>query len=206
MAELPEIRKARNGDGGPIAALHCRRILTGLLTALGEPFTASFYEAVIGSPGGFAYVATHNAQLIGFASGLVDGQRFYQEDLHPSLRAIGAAAMASLIQGQWGDTIDPTHEAQVMQLSPAEVVSLAVEGGAQEDRTSVTLMRCVLDEFAARGVTMVRVTAETSNDGAIRLYEKAGFHRIGEVSMRPAEKAIVYQIFLDAFTRTPSSL
>src|SRR3970040_1391501 len=96
IVALPEIRKARREDIGAIAELHCRRILTGLLTAMGQPFAEAFYETVIDSPIGFVYVATDEDRMVGFASGLVDGQQFYQDSLDRTLRKVADAAFSSL--------------------------------------------------------------------------------------------------------------
>lgn len=202
MTELPEIRKARNGDGGAIAALHCRRILSGLLTALGESFTAAFYVAMIDSPIGFAYVATEGNRVIGFASGLVDGKQFYQEALNRALGAVSDGALASLIRDQWRGLPKHASDGEAFELPPAEVVSIAVEPGALAEIMEVALVQRVLDEFVARGVGTVRVTAEASNNEASRLYERAGFRRYTDVLIQPDETAVVYVLSLSALGKS----
>lgn len=204
MLALPEIRKARREDSGAIAELHCRRILTGLLTALGQHFAEIFYKTVIDSPIGFAYVATDEDRMVGFASGLVNGQQFYQDSLDQTLREIADAAFSGLIRGQGQAMIDPQTDSEELELPKAEVVSMALEPGTRAEEVGLSLVRYVLDEFAARGVGTVRVIAEASADGTSRFYEQAGFRRIAEVRIHPAETAIVYQIFLDAPSRASS--
>jgi len=198
IVALPEIRKARREDSGAIAELHCRRILTGLLTAMGQPFAEAFYETVIDSPIGFVYVATDEDKMLGFASGLVDGQQFYQDSLDHTLRKVADASFSSLIRRQQQPMIDSETDGDSLEIPRAEVVSMALEPGSPGGRVGLSLVRYLLAEFAARGVKTVRVTAEASDDGASRLYEQAGFHRIAKVRIHPAETTIVYKIILDA--------
>jgi ribosomal protein S18 acetylase RimI-like enzyme len=59
------------------------------------------------------------------------------------------------------------------------IYSLAVEGRRRGQRIGDKLLSAILDTLAARGARRIYLEVERSNAGAIRLYERHGFRRIG---------------------------
>jgi ribosomal protein S18 acetylase RimI-like enzyme len=192
----PTIRRAVPSDAAAVAAIHCRRIPWGLLTQMGEVVVAAFYAALIDSPWGFAFVAEQGSGLVGFASGVVDWRRFYRQFLcrHPGLAA--AAVLQSLRAGRWWRLLETSRYAVAADLPRAELVSVALEPETRGAGVAAALVRRVLEEFAARGVPAVRVTAGASNTPATRLYERAGFRLHRQLEMHPGVQAAVYVLSL----------
>src|SRR3990170_1715517 len=71
MSGLDRIRRAEPADSLAIAGLHGREIPWGLLSQLGVAFVATFYQALLASPQGFAFVAERDGRIVGFASGVL---------------------------------------------------------------------------------------------------------------------------------------
>ncbi len=190
------IRRAAPADAAAVATLHCRCIPWGLLTQMGQTFVGAFYAALIDSPSGFAFVAERNGRVVGFASGVVHWRRFYRQFLrrHPRLAAM--AAVRSLRAGRWRRLLETSRYAVAAGLPQAEVVSVALEPESRGAGVAGALVRGVLDEFAARGVSTVRVTAGAANAPAVRLYERAGFRLHGQLEIHPGVHAAVYVVTL----------
>jgi ribosomal protein S18 acetylase RimI-like enzyme len=197
-ARAVRIRRGEHGDSETIASLHIRQIHWGLLAQMGDEFVEAFYRALIRSRLGFCFVAERGGRPVGFASGVVDWRRFYREFL---LQHVGLAVrvlVAGLRQGRWRRMLQTTRYATSGALPAAELVSVAVEPAAQGAGVASALVRCVLEEFAARGVGAVRVTAGGTNQAARRLYERAGFGLQSEMEIHPGEPAAVYVVSLEA--------
>jgi ribosomal protein S18 acetylase RimI-like enzyme len=197
------IRKAQPEDSRAIAALHARQIPWGLLSRLGEEFVGNFYEALFRSPFGFGFLAEENGRLLGFATGVVDWRPFYKTFLRSRLGLAVRALISGLGEGRWRRLLETSRYAASDGLPPAELVSIALEPDARGSGVGKDLVHCVLEEFSARRVNAVRVTAGSTNAPANRLYERAGFRLYGNVEIHPGETAAVYVISLGSEQRYP---
>jgi len=192
------IRRAKPGDSAGLAALHCREIPWGLLAQLGVEFVTLFYQTLVVSPLGFAFVAEGEGGLVGFAGGVVRWRPFYVEFLRRHVIAAARAVVASLRRARWRRLLETTRYAASAALPPAELVAIAVAPEARGGGVAGDLVRHVLEEFARRGVGAVRVTAGPDNVRAGRLYEKLGFRLHAQVEIHPGQRAPVYVIALPA--------
>lgn len=190
------IRQASPSDAPAIAALHREQIPWGLLSRLGDEFVAAFYGALVASPLGFAFVAERDGRVVGFASGVVHWRRFYREFLRAHLRLAVRAVAAGLRGARWRRLLETTRYAASSALPPAELVAIAVRPEARGGGVAAGLVTAVLQEFAARGTTAVRVTAGSENLPARRLYERAGFALHSEAEIHPGEVAAIYMTTL----------
>lgn len=186
------IRRAAPEDSLAIAGLHVRQIPWGLLSQLGVAFVATFYRALLGSPGGFAFVAEREGRIVGFASGVLDWRVFYREFLRRHLFLALRVFSAGVRRGRWRRLLETSRYAASGALPPAELVAIALEPEARGGGISAELVRRVLEEFAARHVPAVRVTAGEENTPANQLYERMGFRLHAYMEIHPGEKAAVY--------------
>jgi ribosomal protein S18 acetylase RimI-like enzyme len=191
------IRKAQLPDSAAIADVHGRQIEWGLLSAMGREFVVAFYRTLIGSRWGFAFVAEQDGRVIGFASGVVSWRRFYMEFLRRNLRLAVRVLLAGLRGRRWRRLLETTRYASSGALPSAELVSIALEPEARGADVGGALARRVLEEFAARAVRAVRVTAGAGNAPANRLYERVGFTLHSRAEIHPGETAAVYVITLN---------
>jgi len=202
---LAHIRLAGLRDVQGIAGIHCRRIPWGLLTQMGQEFVTAFYAALIQSPSGFAFVAEQEGRLAGFASGVVDWRRFFREFLRRHPRLAASSALRSLRSGRWRRLLETSRYAVAAALPQAELVSVAVEPDSRGAGVGAELVQQVLTEFAARGISAVRVTAGEGNAPANRLYERAGFRLHSRQEIHPGVRAAVYVLQLTDQPRVSSS-
>lgn len=191
------IRRAETADSPAIARAHCRQIPWGLLSQCGEEFVTAFYDALIRSPLGFGLVAEQEGRLVGFTMGVVNWRRFYREFLRRHLRMAVAVFLSSLRRGRWRRLLDTSRYATSGDLPPAELISIALEAEARGLGVGAELVRRLLDEFAARKVEAVRVTAGGSNLKAQQLYERTGFRLRSNMEIHQGETAAVYVITLE---------
>jgi len=159
VSGLDRIRRAEPADSLAIAGLHLRQIPWGLLAQLGVAFVATFYQALLASPQGFAFVAERDGRIVGFASGVLDWRGFYREFLRRHLTLAVRGFLAGFRRGRWRRLLETSRYAASGTLPPAELISIALEPEARGSGISGELVRHVLTEFAARHVLAVRVTA-----------------------------------------------
>jgi len=179
-----------------IARLHRQEISWGLLSKLGEGFVEAFYATLIGSPYGFAFVTELEGQVVGFASGVVDWRPFYRFFMRRRWLLAPRVLASSLLRRRWMRLIETSRYTTMSSLPPAELVSIALAHEARGGGVGMELVHRVLNEFSARGITAVRVTAGRANERARRLYERAGFRLDSEMEIHPGEREPVYVITL----------
>lgn len=194
MSGSVHIRRAESFDSAAVAALHLRQIPWGLLTQLGEDFVTAFYRALLTSPLGFVFLVVREGQPVGFASGVENWRRFYLEFLRRHLRLAVRVVAANFRRARWQRLLETTRYAASGTLPRAELVSIALDPEARGAGLAGRLVQCVLDEFAARRVGNVRVTAGGTNLPARQLYERMGFALHSEAEIHPGEVAAVYVI------------
>lgn len=86
----------------------------------------------------------------------------------------------------------------------AELGDLAVDEGARRRGVGAALVKAVLEAAADRGASAVLLEVRESNRAARRLYERAGFERVGTRTryyVRPVEDALVMRRSLPASGR-----
>lgn len=86
----------------------------------------------------------------------------------------------------------------------AELGDLAVDEGARRRGVGAALVKAALEAAADRGASAVFLEVRESNRAARRLYERAGFERVGtrkRYYVRPVEDALVMRRSLPASGR-----
>jgi ribosomal protein S18 acetylase RimI-like enzyme len=103
---------------------------------------------------------------------------------------------------RWRRLFETSRYAATATLPEAEFLSMAVLPRARGSGMSDALVRHLLDEFAGRGVTQVRVTTAFSNQASARVFERTGFRWLEDVEIHPGEVARIYVITLGEAGRT----
>ncbi|MGQ0549341.1 MAG: GNAT family N-acetyltransferase [Armatimonadota bacterium] len=168
----------------------------GLLSGMGPRFVDAFYQTLLGSPWGFAFVAERDGQCVGFGTGVVQWRRFYQAFvLRNEWLAIKAVAR-KIVGGGLRRLMETSKYTAAGSLPEAELVSIAVRPEARGTGAADALVRAILNEFLHRGVEWVRVTTASDNHAASRVYERSGFTLLHRAEIHPGEYAAVYVIGL----------
>ncbi len=196
------VRKASPADSAAIAAMHLEAIPTGQLSSMGPGFVTAFYHTLLDSGDGFAFVAEQDGHPVGYATGIVHWRRFYRTFVRRNWRLAAGTLLRRLFSVErLRKLTETTRYAAAASLPEAELLSIALRPQARGAGTGDALVRAVLEEFARREVTQVRVTTASDNVPAVRLYERAGFRLLGEQQIHPGESAHVYLISIGARTR-----
>ena len=184
MTGRMNIRPATIADAPAMAALHVTEIDEGFLPTLGARFLDHLYRRVVRSPSSFAFVATDDDAVAGFAAGTENLRELYRSFLlHDGVAAVVAAGPR--IARSWRRVMEtlryPTHEGA--DLPPAELIAIAVGHAARGRGLGRELVDAVTTEFARRGVTAARVVAGADNEAALGLYRACGFRTAATVQV-----------------------
>lgn len=190
------IRKASPADSVALTAIHMAEIPWGLLSGMGPRFVDAFYQTLLDSSYGFAFLAERDGQVVGFSTGVVQWRRFYQAFvLRNEWLAIKTVAR-KIVGGGLRRLVETSKYTAAGSLPDAELVSIAVSPEARGTGVADALVRAVLDEFSRRGIEWVRVTTAGDNHAAARVYERSGFTLLHRAEIHPGEFAAVYVIGL----------
>lgn len=189
---MATIRRARRQDRHALSKLHRDEIPWGLLSRLGPEFVDTFYEALLGSEVGFAFVAEQDGRPVGFASGVTNWRRLYRDFLFRHGRMALWGFWSSLRKARWRTLLETSRYATRQDLPTAELVAIAVIPEMRGTGVAAALVIQVLREFEARGVRAVRVTTSAENDRAGHLYERTGFRLLTRREVHPGQVARIY--------------
>lgn len=196
------VRRASVSDSAAIAALHVAEIPWGLLSGMGPRFVAAFYRTLLDGPWGFGFLAEQGGRPVGYCCGVVHWRRFYAVFVRRNWLLAAQSVFGRIARGGVRRLFETTKYAAAASLPDAELLSIALHPDARGTGTADALVRAVLDEFARRGVSRVRVTTAADNTAAARVYERSGFRLVQRAEIHPGESASIYVIALG--TRAPA--
>jgi ribosomal protein S18 acetylase RimI-like enzyme len=179
----PPLRAGLPGDAATVAALHAERIGDGFLVTLGPRFLTRLYRRIALSPQAVLLVA-HDPPgesrdgLVGFVAAATSTRRLYGEFLRRDALPAGLAAAPAVLRHprsvwetfRYGRTTDD-------DLPVAEILSVAVASGAAGRGVGGALVAAAQEELVRLGAHEARVVTAVGNDGALAMYERAGFRR-----------------------------
>jgi ribosomal protein S18 acetylase RimI-like enzyme len=196
------IRKAIPADSATLTALHLAEIPRGLLSGMGPGFVAAFYRTLVTSDVGFAFLAETGGHPVGYATAVVHWRRFFQVFVRRNWGLAASVVLRRVFDiRRWRRLVETTRYATAARLPDAELVSIALRPEARGTGAADALVRHVLQEFARRGIREVRVTTAASNAAAARVYERTGFHLLGDEEIHQGETARVYVISVNGEVR-----
>jgi ribosomal protein S18 acetylase RimI-like enzyme len=180
------LRFANVADANAVAALHAERISEGFLVSLGPSFLRRLYRRIVRSSQAFVLVADApngtrgSRQVRGFIAVADNTGALYREFLlHDGVLAAVAATS--------GAVRAPRHVWETLRYglrsdgggSGAEVLATAVAADCAQRGVGSRLVRAAVDEMHRRGASSARVVTAVGNVGAVRAYERGGFHPSG---------------------------
>jgi ribosomal protein S18 acetylase RimI-like enzyme len=180
---VSDIRPARVEDADALAALHAAAIGSGFLATLGPRFLGRLYRRMVRSQYAFVFVRVLDegteSPVDGFVAIAIDTGRFYREFLGKDAVPAAVAAAPALLRSpkQVWETLRYGTAGSDDDLPRAEVLAIAVADRARGGGIGGALLRRALEELRARGIGSACVVTATDNVGALRMYERGGFHR-----------------------------
>lgn len=189
------VRPAVRADAAAAARLHAEQIGEGFLALLGPKFLTLLYRRIQSSDGSFLFVADTDERVTGFVAGSDDVGGLYRSFLlHDGLRAsLGAAGR--LLSG-WRRALETFRHGSgdgVGRGRGTELLSIAVDSAEQGAGSGGRLVAAFLDEVVRRGGRAAYVVVASHNQGAIRLYERAGFTRHEEFELHAGSSSLLLQ-------------
>jgi hypothetical protein len=178
---LGRIRPMQFRDATDVARLHHAAMGDSLWARLGEPFLAALYRGLVDVPTFLGFVYVEDGEVRGFIAGSTDTGAMYDE----LLRRRGAflAPFAA-----WGVLRRPSVAVRLLETGrygarsgagevPGESLFCSFVPHLRGARVSGHINKVLFDELRARGHTHVKVTTETTNEGANRQLRSWGFEQ-----------------------------
>jgi ribosomal protein S18 acetylase RimI-like enzyme len=171
------VRTGTGADAPAAARLHAERIADGFLSFLGTGFLTRLYRRITRSPGSFLLVAEADGAVVGFIAGSADVGGLYRTFLVRDGLAAGLAAAPRLVRG-WRrvlETLGHGSDGGAGTGRGTELLAIAVDPGREGAGVGTDLVAGFLDRVTAAGGHEAYVVVGADNDGAVRLYTRAGF-------------------------------
>ena len=163
----------------PVVDIHMESFQGFFLSFLGKKFLQVYYEGVLRSADGIAFVAMREDTIVGFVTGFVNPRGFYRTLLRRDLVRFGLAALPAALSRP-GIVFQLLRALRKPSNSPAddsgELSSIAVAPGEQGRGTGKALITAFLREAGRREASSVYLTTD-SNDNmkSNEFYRKRGF-------------------------------
>jgi ribosomal protein S18 acetylase RimI-like enzyme len=183
----------------PVAArLHVEQISQGFLALLGPGFLTRLYRRVCLDPHSFLIMATRGSGdegVVGFVAGSTNVPALYRSFVWRDGVMAALPTLGHLVT-HWRRVLETLRHGSSGSEGTgrgAELLSIAVDRGAQGQGTGRALVRAFLDELARRGVEAAHVVVGADNRGAVALYEGAGFVTVERFELHPGTESLLMQ-------------
>lgn len=147
------------------------------LTQMGSGFLRGYYESVLSYPKRLALIAIQSDEVVGFAVGFLEPERFYAHLRGRRWRLLPAMAWALLRSPALiGRTLQNARRVQGTSHPPGtvELSSIAVAQSARG--LGSTLLGAFLEQARTAGASSVALTTDAVNNDVVnRFYRKHGF-------------------------------
>jgi ribosomal protein S18 acetylase RimI-like enzyme len=177
MSPAPALRPATPSDAPRLAEIHATQLPDGFLSTLGQRFLRHLYARASRSPRAIVLVAERGDEVRGFVAATEATGALYREFIVRDGIVAGLAAAPVILRSPRRTWETLRYGAGPAGGPSAEILSIAVEGTARGEGTGSALLRAALEELGARGVDAVKVVTSSTNDTAIRMYERNAFQR-----------------------------
>lgn len=187
---LAAIRPMGATDLGVVAGLHHAAMGTSLWALLGQPFLAGLYRCLLDDPAFISFVYVEDGEVRGFIAGSEDVSLVYRRTLRRHFPRLILLTLSGL-RHHPSVLRRLLHTARYFQASAVdpEVEKITAESlfcsfapQLRGKRISGHINKVLFDELRYRGHTHVKITTESSNEGAVRQLESWGFERRGNFS------------------------
>ena len=170
----------KTGDVREVVSIHRRSFQGFFLSFLGENFLALFYNGVILSPQGLAWVYEGDKRIEGFICGAIDPSGFFRSLLKKKWRHFAFASLGAVVKRP---SIIPRLLRAVRHPSSSpggmdkvELMSIGVDPETQSKGIGKSLVHHFLDTCRTAGVREVNLTTDRwENEKVNRFYQNLGF-------------------------------
>lgn len=164
-----------------VAALHLATLDDSFFSLFGKEFLKTFYKPIPKSSGAIFLVATDKGKLIGFALGIIDGQKVLRTILLSSFLPLIFKALPTALRRP---VVIPQTISMVFQkpseLGKPELQFIAVSPKYQGRGVGKNLVQKLIREFAAEKIDSFLVGTAASNQKSNDFYKHLGFKFAGK--------------------------
>jgi ribosomal protein S18 acetylase RimI-like enzyme len=193
VSRCGSVSRLAAADLNDVAAVHCYSFTQGLLTALGKSIVRRYYEWQLLGPhestalgvykdgelAGFSFAGMFHGSLAGFLRANripVAWNALIRPWLlaHPSLRRRGVAVVRSI------NPFATREEKDVISFGPRTfgILALAVHPKFRRSGYGRLLMNACERVARSQGFSLIRLTVQIENHGAIQFYESLGWRKV----------------------------
>jgi ribosomal protein S18 acetylase RimI-like enzyme len=189
------VSTATDADAAVAAGLHVGQISEGFLSLLGTRFLQRLYRRIRVHPQSFLLMANARGTPVGFIAGSTDVAGLYRSFLWRDgvLAALQAAGPLARGWRRVFETLRHGASDRTTTARGAELLSVAVAQDWRGRGTGRLLVTAFLAEAAARGSGAAHVVVGADNDGAVALYEQAGFVALERFELHPGTPSLLMQ-------------
>jgi ribosomal protein S18 acetylase RimI-like enzyme len=199
------VRPATQPDIPYVVKTHEASFRGFFMTLLGKPFLAEYYKLVLRFEHGLLLVAEEEGQVIGFVSGFLHPERFYQMMKANKLRFGQHLFLATLTRpALWVKILQrflsvsrtarrPAQELDVPIGVLSELSSIAVHPEMAAKGVGKQLVLAFLEESWRRGAECVYLTTDADGNEAVnRFYQRLGFLLVGSFEQQGGRRMNKY--------------
>ena len=162
---------------------------------LGPHFLKHLYRRICSSTHSFLIIAECNGEPAGFIAGSLDVSGLYKSFLwHDGLKA--AAGTAGPLIKNWRRVLETLRHGASGGAGAGrggELLAVAVDPRRQGRGAGRTLVASFLDEVVGRGCDAAHVVVGADNDGAVALYQRAGFVAAERFELHSGSQSLLMQ-------------
>lgn len=185
-AVLAAIRPMQYRDAADAARLHEQAMGDSLWAKLGQGFLTELYRGLIDNRHFLGFVYEEDGQVRGFIAGSTDASAMMSQVFRKRWFLLGPAAIPGVLRrpsvvplllttaSYFGASKDESLDV------PAESLFCSFDPDLRGKRISGHINKVLFDELYARGHRFVKITTETSNEGANRQLQSWGFEERGK--------------------------
>lgn len=203
---MAAIRPMQYRDAEEAARLHEQAMGDSLWAKLGRPFLTELYRGLIDNRRFLGFVYEEDGRVGGFIAGTQDAGAMMNEVFRKRWFLLGPAALPGVLRRP---SVVPlllttasylgASKDEVLEV-PAESLFCSFDPDLRGKRISGHINKVLFDELLSRGHRYVKITTETSNEGANRQLRSWGFEERGEF-MFYGKEMLRYVLDLEACER-----
>ena len=173
------IRRMNKNDAGKIARIHQSALPETFLSSLGLTFLTEMYSSLANDPKSIIFVAEEKGNIVGFVSGILDGDSFIKRIMLISPIRLSIQASLQIIKKPSiiKKIFQTLHYGNLCFIKGAstELLAIAVTPEFQRDGIGSFLFNALLEELKSKNIKKLKVLVGQELISAQNFYKKHQF-------------------------------
>ncbi len=186
------IELAKKEDALAMAQIHKVEIAQGFLSSLSSSFLQRFYLALIESGYSFCIVAKENNEVVGFASGAIDMNKFYFYFLSHYFFQSFFILLPKIFSSFKKILESLFYPVKQESLPRSELLVIAIKKEFQGQGVGGLILKSFILEMKSKNITVFKVVVGEELKSAIKFYEKNNFVFVKNINIHGKAQSRVY--------------